>query len=54
MAEIFGVRAVEVEVMIQRRLEERSWAGGQRHLAEEGLWLAMFCLKGSGILILPT
>lgn len=42
LAEIFGVRAVEVEEMIQMRLEERSWAIEQMH--EDGLWPATFCL----------
>ncbi len=42
LAEIFGVRAVEVEEMIQMRLEERSWAIEQTY--EDGLWPATFCL----------
>lgn len=37
LAEIFGVRAVEVEEMIQRRMGERSWARERTHLAEDGL-----------------
>ncbi len=41
LAEIFRVRASEVEEMIQRRLEERSWA--TKH--EDGLWPATFCLR---------
>jgi hypothetical protein len=44
LAEIFGVRAVEVEEMIQRRMEERSWAGEQAHPVEVGPWPATFCL----------
>ncbi len=36
--EIFGVRAVEVEEMIQRRMEERSWETERMHPAEDGLW----------------
>ncbi len=44
LAEIFGVREVEVEEMIQRRMEERSWAIEQTYLAEDGLWPATFCL----------
>ncbi len=46
LAEIFGVRAVEVEEMIQSRMEERSWARERTHLAEDGLWPATFCLEG--------
>lgn len=42
LAEIFGVRAVEVEEMIQMRLKERSWETEQTN--EEGLWPATFCL----------
>ena len=34
LAEVFGARPGEVEEMIQRRLEERSW--DRKH--EEGLW----------------
>lgn len=44
LAEIFGVRAVEVEEMIRSRMEGRSWAGEQARLAEDGLWPATFCL----------
>lgn len=44
LAEIFGVRAVEVEEMIQRRMEERSWE--TEHTQEDGLWPAMFCVEG--------
>lgn len=44
LAEIFGVRAVEVEEMIRSRMEERSWAGERTHPAEDGLWPATFCL----------
>lgn len=46
LAEIFGVRASEVEEMIQRRMEERSWEIKRTHLAEDGLWPATFCLEG--------
>jgi hypothetical protein len=35
LAEIFGVRAVEVKEMIQQRMEERSWSGERTH--EDGL-----------------
>ncbi len=45
LAEIFGVRAVEVEEMIRSRMEEMSWVTENMHLAEDGLWLAIFCLK---------
>jgi len=34
LAEVFGTRPGEVEEMIQRRLEERSWLEKR----EEGLW----------------
>ncbi len=44
LAEIFGVRAMEVEEMIQMSLEERSWEKEQTYLAEDGLWSATFCL----------
>jgi hypothetical protein len=44
LAEIFGVRAVDVDEMIQRRMEERSWAGEQTH--EDGLWPVTFCVEG--------
>ncbi|MDM7933857.1 MAG: hypothetical protein QUS08_00530 [Methanothrix sp.] len=43
LAEIFGVRAVEVEKMIQSRMEERSWETEQAH--EDGQWPATFCLR---------
>jgi hypothetical protein len=39
LAEVFHARPGEVEEMIQRRLEERSW--GEE---EEGRWPATFCL----------
>lgn len=42
LAEIFGIRTVEVYEMIQRRLEEWYWAAGQTF--EDGLWPATFCL----------
>ena len=38
LAEVFGARPGEVEEMIQRRLEERSWA------EEDGSWPATFGL----------
>ncbi len=40
LAEIFHTRPAEVEEMIQRRIEERSWA--TKH--EDGLWPATFYL----------
>jgi len=39
LAEVFGARPGEVEEMIQRRLEERSWA------KEEDRWPATFILS---------
>ena len=39
LAEVFGARPGEVEEMIQRRLEEKSWA------KEEGQWPATFILS---------
>ena len=47
LAEIFGARPGEVEEMIQRRLEERSWPKEEvtwRKEREEGRWPATFCL----------
>ena len=38
LAEVFGTRPGEVEEMIQKRLEERSWA------EEDGGWPATFVL----------
>ena len=38
LAEVFGTQPGEVEEMIQRRLEERSWA------EENGRWPATFVL----------
>ena len=38
LAEIFHARPADVEEMIQRRLEERSW------MEQEGRWPATFCL----------
>jgi hypothetical protein len=38
LAEIFQVRAADIDEMIQRRLEENSWT------TEDGLWPAIFCL----------
>ncbi len=43
LAEIFQVRPGEVEEMIQRRLEERSWAAEHMHLPEDGLWSSYRC-----------
>jgi hypothetical protein len=40
LAEIFHARPADVEEMIQRRLEERSWA----EKSEEALWPATFYL----------
>ena len=39
LAEVFGTHPGEVEEMIQRRLEERSWA------EENGRWPATFSLS---------
>ena len=39
LAELFGTRPGEVEEMIKRRLEEKSWA------KEEGRWPATFILS---------
>ena len=39
LAEVFGTRPGEVEEMIQRRMEERSWA------EEDGRWPATFSLS---------
>lgn len=38
LAEIFHARPADVEEMIQRRLEERSW------VEQEKLWPATFCV----------
>ena len=38
LAEVFRARPADVEEMIQRRLEERSW------VELEGQWPATFCL----------
>jgi len=38
LAEVFRARPADVEEMIQRRLEERSWRDG------EGRWPATFCI----------
>ena len=46
LAEIFGVRAVEVEERTHRRMEERSWETEQAHQAEDGLWPALFYVEG--------
>ena len=40
LAEVFGTRPGEVEEMIQRRLEERSWA------EENGRWPQKFWVEG--------
>ncbi len=44
LAEIFGVRAVEVEEMIRCRMEESSWTMEPTH--EDGLWPATLYLEG--------
>jgi hypothetical protein len=41
LAEIFHARPADVEEMIQRKLEERSWA----EESEEGPWPATFCMS---------
>ena len=43
LAEVFHARPGEVEEMIQRRLEERSW-DEQEVRQEDGLWPREFCL----------
>jgi hypothetical protein len=45
LAEIFHARPVDVNDMIQKRLEERSWAAEQRPCPDEDLWPATFCLE---------
>ncbi len=42
LGEIFHARAADINEMIQRRLEERSWVREQ--MLEDGLWPATFCL----------
>ena len=47
LAEVFHARPGEVEEMIQRRLEERSWHEEEetwQKEREEGRWPATFCL----------
>ena len=47
LAEVFHARPGEVEEMIQRRLEERSWPEEEeiwQKEREEGRWPATFCL----------
>jgi hypothetical protein len=47
LAEVFRARPGEVEEMIRRRLEERSWPEEEetwQKEREEGLWPANFCL----------
>jgi hypothetical protein len=47
LAEIFHTRPGEVEEMIQRRLEERSWQEEKENWQEESgekLWPTTFCL----------
>ena len=48
LAEVFHARPGEVEEMIQRRLEERSWPEEEEEAwqkeREEGRWPATFCL----------
>jgi hypothetical protein len=41
LAEVFHARPADVEEMIQRRVEERSWGWEER---EERQWPATFCL----------
>lgn len=40
LAEVLKIRPADVEEMIQKRLEDRSWQEGR----EDGLWPATFCL----------
>ncbi len=40
LAEVFQIRPADVDEMLKRRLEERSWPEGR----EDGLWPATFCL----------
>ena len=40
LAEVFHARPADIEDMIQRRLEERSWPEENR----EKLWPVIFCL----------
>jgi hypothetical protein len=47
LAEVFGARPGEVEEMIQRRLEEKSWQEEKENWQEESegkLWPATFCV----------
>ena len=47
LVEVFHARPSEVEEMIQRRLEERSWPKEEvtwQKEREEGRWPATFCL----------
>ena len=47
LAEVFGARPGEVEEMIQRRLEEKSWQEEKENRQEESegkLWPATFCV----------
>lgn len=47
LVEVFHARPSEVEEMIQRRLEERSWPEEEvtwQKEREEGQWPATFCL----------
>jgi hypothetical protein len=47
LAEVFAARPGEVEEMIQRRLEEKSWPEEKeawQKQREEGRWPATFCL----------
>ncbi len=45
LAEIFGIRAADVDEMIQRRLVERKLM--ERNRAEESLWPATFSMGNS-------
>ena len=45
LAEVFGTRPGEVEEMIQRRLEERSWA------EENGRWPTTFSLEEISLIL---
>ncbi|MFA6371165.1 MAG: hypothetical protein WCW68_00925 [Methanothrix sp.] len=50
LAEVFHARPGEVEEMIQRRLEERSWDEEKKICPDENegkLWPATFCVGSS-------
>jgi len=40
LAEVFHIKPVDVEEMIQKRLKDRCW----QEEREDGLWSATFCL----------